>query len=39
MKSDGEVNQQMAAVCTALTKHEVDFMIVGGYAVFVYGYR
>ena len=39
MRSEEEVNQQMAAVCVTLTKHKVDFMIVGGYAVFVYGYR
>jgi|JI102314A2RNA_FD_contig_41_6683689_length_892_multi_2_in_0_out_0_2 predicted nucleotidyltransferase len=39
MKSEEVVNRQMAAVCTALTNYEVDFMIVGGYAVFLYGYR
>ncbi len=39
MNSDEIVTQQMAVVCNVLTKHEVDFMIVGGFAVSVYGYR
>lgn len=39
MNSDEEIKQHMAIVCTALTKHNVDFLIVGGYAVNVYGYK
>jgi predicted nucleotidyltransferase len=39
MNNDELIKQNMAAVCTALAKHKVDFLIVGGFAVNVYGYR